>query len=252
MLNILILLLELHRYAQKQDALKNEIVFYPCGRKDTDNFDKTRFLTIISYSYCLEYAAFASIVGSFLQDINLTEVDLHGAYLCDVDLSYANISHTSLYNTNFDSANLESVNFFNTEFWQVNLLEANLSNANFTNACFQYGVCFSDGTNLTNTDFSGAEVIGIDFSYSKLQCANFSGANLQSSNFHKAKLSHANFTNTALRYVDFTGANLSNTNFCGANLTDIYWDKNTKWENILGLETAINIPEALKQQLGLE
>ncbi|NHC33459.1 pentapeptide repeat-containing protein [Scytonema millei] len=59
-------------------------------------------------------------------------------------------------------------------------------------------------------------------------------------------------TNTDLRYVDFAGADLSNTNFCGANLTDIYWDKNTKWENILGLETAINIPETLKQQLGLE
>ncbi len=55
-----------------------------------------------------------------------------------------------------------------------------------------------------------------------------------------------------LRVLD-EGLGLSNTN---ADLSDelfgdIRWDKNTKWDYVKGLDTARNVPEALKQQLGL-
>jgi hypothetical protein len=34
--------------------------------------------------------------------------------------------------------------------------------------------------------------------------------------------------------------------------TDILWDEQTNWEGVRGLETAVNVPEALKQQLGIK
>jgi len=33
---------------------------------------------------------------------------------------------------------------------------------------------------------------------------------------------------------------------------DIKWNEETNWEGVQGLETAINVPKALKEQLGLE
>jgi hypothetical protein len=51
----------------------------------------------------------------------------------------------------------------------------------------------------------------------------------------------ANTVNLFLR-----GANLR-----GVDLNGITWNEDTLWENVRGLETAINIPEALKQQLSL-
>ncbi|HEY9744080.1 MAG TPA: hypothetical protein V6C90_26620 [Coleofasciculaceae cyanobacterium] len=45
---------------------------------------------------------------------------------------------------------------------------------------------------------------------------------------------------------------MSSADFRGADLENIFWDENTNWEDVRGLETAKNVPEALKQQLGLE
>ncbi|NMF86814.1 hypothetical protein E1H13_26580 [Nodosilinea sp. P-1105] len=39
--------------------------------------------------------------------------------------------------------------------------------------------------------------------------------------------------------------------FNKADLRAICWDENTNWRGVIGLETAVNVPEALKQQLGL-
>ncbi|MHC5832928.1 MAG: pentapeptide repeat-containing protein, partial [Nostoc sp.] len=53
-LNVLILLLELHRYAQERDELKQKITFYPSSQPDTDNFFTSQLLRIINYSDALE------------------------------------------------------------------------------------------------------------------------------------------------------------------------------------------------------
>ncbi|WP_366514350.1 pentapeptide repeat-containing protein [Moorena sp. SIO3I6] len=57
-----------------------------------------------------------------------------------------------------------------------------------------------------------------------------------------------------LSSADLKGANLSSANLKGANLSSAYlenisWDEDTKWDNVRGLETAINVPEALKNDL---
>ena len=66
-----------------------------------------------------------------------------------------------------------------------------------------------------------------------------SGVNLSGANLCRANLSEAN---------PFE-ANLSEANLDGANLDGISWDDRTSWSNIHNLETAIGVPEALKQLL---
>jgi hypothetical protein len=153
-LNVLILLLELHRYGQSRDDLKDRIYFHPCDRANTDEFDKERLLKIVSYGDCLALASFNHIVGNFLRGANLS-----GAYL--------------------SRANLR-------------------------------------GANLRGAYLSGAYL---------------SGAYLSGANLSRAYL---------------IGANLR-----GSDLDRIIWDEHTNWNNIYGLETAKNVPEALRQQLGI-
>ncbi len=49
----------------------------------------------------------------------------------------------------------------------------------------------------------------------------------------------------------FYRANLYRANLYRANLKNISWNEQTNWKNVTGWKTARNIPEALKQQLGL-
>lgn len=88
-LNVMILLLELHCYAQTQDELKDNIVFYPCGKRDSDNFDEHRLLRIIGYSNSVTVGTFSQTVGYFLSGANLSGAYLRGAYLDGAYLSGA-------------------------------------------------------------------------------------------------------------------------------------------------------------------
>ncbi|MBD1879964.1 pentapeptide repeat-containing protein [Coleofasciculus sp. FACHB-T130] len=194
-LNVMILLLELNRYAQLKDDLKDKITFYPCGEKDTDGFDVYRLLRIIGYSQCIGIGGFLGTVSKFLSRANL-----NGAYLRDANLNGADLSG------------------------------ANLSRANL------------NGADLIDADLSGADLSGADLSGAYLNGAYLSGANLSGANLGDAHLNEA----------DLNGTNLSRADLIGADLDDISWDKYTKWENVQNLETAENVPEALKQRLGLE
>jgi len=131
-LNVMILLLELHRYGQQRDEFKDKMVFYPCGKPNAEGKldDAGRLLRLIGYSCCVGDFGFLPIVGRFLSRANLS-----GAYL--------------------------------------------------------------------------------------------SGANLR-------------------------GANLSGANLSERTLGYIRWDENTNWENVRGLDTAVNVPEALRRQLGMQ
>ncbi|MEP0811919.1 pentapeptide repeat-containing protein [Coleofasciculus sp. FACHB-SPT9] len=188
-LNVLILLFELHRYAQLKNNLKDKIAFFPCGEKDTDSFDNVRLLRIIGYSECIGIRGFLATVGKFLSGANLSGADLSGADLSGADLSRANLIG-------------------------ANLIGANLSRANLRGALLR-------GANLSRADLSG--VI----------------------------LSRANLSRANLSRADLSRAILSRVNLSGANLEHIFWEKYTNWENIRNLATAKNVPEALKQQLGL-
>jgi hypothetical protein len=160
-LNVMILLLELHRYGQQRDEFKDKMVFYPCGKPNAEGKldDASRLLRLIGYSYCIGNSGFLQTVGRFLSGAYLS-----GAYLISANLSDANLSDANLSGANLNGANLIS----------ANLISANLSSAN-------------------------------------LSSANLSGI-----------------------------------------FGDIEWDENTNWDNVRGLDTAVDVPEALRQQLGMQ
>ncbi|NET57758.1 MAG: pentapeptide repeat-containing protein [Symploca sp. SIO2E6] len=91
-LNVMILLLELHRYALSRDDLKDQIVFYPCGQYDIEGFDNTRLLRIIGYCNCISIYSFLKIAGRFLRDVNFSGANLRGANLSGANLRGANLS----------------------------------------------------------------------------------------------------------------------------------------------------------------
>ncbi|HEY9880350.1 MAG TPA: pentapeptide repeat-containing protein [Leptolyngbyaceae cyanobacterium] len=225
-LNVIILLFELHRYGQtlltaeptglEQESLpENPLAFHPCGQPDADEtFDKLRLLNIIDYSYCLGRAAFSNLVGAFLSSANLSSVNLIRADLIRVNLSSANLIRANLFSAYLVSTNLVSANLFSAYLASAYLVDANLSSANLSSA--------------------------------NLSSANLSSANLSSADLSSADLRRANFSSTKLTDADLTGAVLSD------EYGTIQWDEHTVWEGVKGLDQAIGVPDALKQQLGLD
>ncbi|MEH2400825.1 pentapeptide repeat-containing protein [Nostoc sp.] len=91
-LNVMLVLLELHRYAQTRDDLKDKINFHPCCKPNTDQFDSHRLLRIIGYSNCLGAFAFDYYFGFFFSYADLSYADLSYAYLNGANLSFADLS----------------------------------------------------------------------------------------------------------------------------------------------------------------
>ncbi|BCL39584.1 pentapeptide repeat-containing protein [Nostoc sp. MS1] len=174
-LNVMILLLELHRYAQERDDIKEEIVFYPSGKPE-ENFRTTQLLRIINYSEGLELGNFIKIVGQFLSGADLSGADLSGADLSGADLSGASLSGVDLSgadlsDTSLSHADLNGADFSRADLSHVSLYGADLSHADLTYADL-YGADLSD-TYLTDADLSR-----VDLSHAGLYGADLSGTDL--------------------------------------------------------------------------
>ncbi|MUG92749.1 NACHT domain-containing protein [Scytonema sp. UIC 10036] len=133
-LNVMILLLELHRYGQDQndDALKQKIYFYPLGKPDTPDNDKFQLFSIIGYSECLKVESFGSVVGRFLSGANLDGANLRGANLRGANLDGANLSGANLSGAYLSGANLSGAYLSGAYLSGANLSGANLRGANLT------------------------------------------------------------------------------------------------------------------------
>ncbi|MEG4006895.1 pentapeptide repeat-containing protein [Microcoleus sp. Pol11C1] len=315
-LNVMILLLELQRYGQQIDELKDKMVFYPCGKPNDEGKldDSNRLLRLISYSYCVGDSGFLQIVGLFLSGANLSGANLGGTELCganlggtelcganlngaelsdadltDADLSGAHLSHAYLNNADlsdadFSGAHLNEANLNEAYLSGANLSGANLSGANLWEA-YLSGANLS-GANLWDADLSGADLRGAnlssanfrraDLSDADLSDADLSGADLRGADLRGADLSDADLSgvhlsgvhlssadllDAGLRGSDLRGANLSSADLLDAGLSgvsltdrigDVKWDENTNWDNVRGLDTAVDVPEALRRQLGMQ
>lgn len=248
-LNVMILLLELHRYAQAKDDLRAEIAFFPNGKAEKRQIDASRLLRIMSYSNGVG-VDFADVVGEFLSYVNLEDADLRCAYLLDVNLAKADLKGAYLVNADLSISNLSEADLRNANLMQASLLETNLRGANMSGADL-FNVCFTDvnlaDANLQGIDFTGANLQSVHFRNANLCKTSFAYADLRFSN-----LSHANLSGADLSFAYLINADLSYAVLANVNLADIDWNEETNWEGVRGLETAINIPIALKQQLGLE
>jgi tetratricopeptide (TPR) repeat protein len=162
-LNVMILLLELHRYAKTKDELKNKIIFYPCGQPDTEEFDRERLRRINGYGQCLGANTYHQILRRFLSQANLSRTDLSEIVLRGgANLSRANLSQADLSRADFFLANLRGANLSGAFLFQANLMAANLS-----------------GASLFQVNLSGASLFQANLSGANLSGANLSGANLK-------------------------------------------------------------------------
>jgi hypothetical protein len=226
-LNVMILLLELHRYGQKKDELKDKIMFYPCGKPNAKGEldDASRLLRLIGYSCCVGNLDFLQTVGRFLSGADLSGADLRGAYLRGANLRGANLRGANLRGAYLSGAYLSA---------------AGLSGAYLSGA-------YLSGAYLSRANLSRANLWGANLRGADLSSANLSRANLWGANLRGAKLSGADLRGADLRGADLSGASLSDRTFA-----NIEWDENTKWENVRGLDTAVDVPEALRRQLGMQ
>ncbi|MEM6426838.1 MAG: pentapeptide repeat-containing protein [Cyanobacteria bacterium P01_D01_bin.128] len=227
--NAMILLFELHRHgstlvtsqpkANENATLpQHPFLFHPCKPLGSENFDKSRLLRIIGVSHCIGIEAFIGSIGPFLGRTHLYGTYLRSTYLRSANLRGADLISADLISADLISANLRSANLRRTDLRSAYLRSANLRSANLR------------GADLRRTDLISADLRRAD---------------LRSTNLSSAVLSSADLRNANLREADLTGAILSD------EYGEIRWDEYTNWQDIKGIERAIGVPEALKQQLGL-
>ncbi|MEQ9548252.1 MAG: pentapeptide repeat-containing protein [Coleofasciculus sp. G3-WIS-01] len=111
-INVMILLLALNRYAQNTDELKGKISFNPCGQPDSDSFEPTRLLRIISYSNSVKLDTFINTVYLFLSNVNLKQVNLRGAKLSGADLCGATFQDANLSSAKFMSRSNADLSYY--------------------------------------------------------------------------------------------------------------------------------------------
>ncbi|XZF64892.1 MAG: pentapeptide repeat-containing protein [Gloeotrichia echinulata DVL01] len=283
-LNVMILLLELHRYSQEKNEFQQQIIFYPSRSIKGTLSWSDQLLRIINYSDCMQRGNFNSVVGQFLSSVNLSGADLSVAYLSSANLSNANLSDADLTGANLSRANLSRVNLSvanlnradlnGADLTGANLSGANLSGADlngvYLNRASLSGAYLSRANlsraNLSTANFSGADLSranlsganlnradlsGADLSDTNLSGADLSGADLSGASLNFANLSRANLSGANLNHVNLSGANFSRTQLSDEFFQDIQWDEETNWGDVQGLETAISVPAVLKQQLGV-
>ncbi|MEH1845249.1 MAG: pentapeptide repeat-containing protein, partial [Nostoc sp.] len=244
-LNVMILLLKLHRYAQTKDDLKDKITFYPCGKPNTNQFDSGRLLRIIGYSHCLSISAFRENLRLFLRGADLRGADLSRAHLSSADLSGANLSRAHLSGANLSGANLSGANLSSADLSRAHLSRAHLSGAYLSGA--NLSLADLSGAYLRVADLRDADLSRAHLSRAHLNLADLSCADLRDADLSRAHLSRANLSGADLSGADLSGADLSGADLSRANLEALVWNSNTKWLNAKGMDEAVGVSPELAQ-----
>ena len=103
------------------------------------------------------------------------------------------------------------------------------------------------GANLSNANLSNANLIRAKLIRAGLSGASLNGANLRYADLSYANLRYTNLSNANLSNTNLSNTNLSNANLLNADLEAIRWNPETNWQGVKGLDTAQNVPKALKQ-----
>jgi uncharacterized protein YjbI with pentapeptide repeats len=177
----------------------------------------------------------ANLDGASLNRANLNRANLNGAILDGAILDGASLNGAILDGAILDRAILDGAILYFSSLIEASLVEASLNGANL------------DGANLDLSSLNGANLNGASLVDTSLNGANLNGANLNGASLVDTSLNGANLNGANLNGADLDGANLDE-----ANLQNISWNRDTNWENIRGLASAMNVPEKLKQQLGLK
>lgn len=215
------------------------------------------------------------------QTISLGYTDIGGANLSHSNLSHSNLEMGNLEGANLSHADLSGASLFLTRLEWAKLNEADLSKADLRGANLSHA-------DLSGANLSGANLQGANLETANLARANLDGANLETAKLRWANLDGAKLNGADLKGTDLKGVNLRGANLRGVNLKEaiilngvvaraynipddeyaktvlarskrrkvdlegIAWDEKTAWPDITEVAEAMNIPAALKTQLGIE
>lgn len=175
----------------------------------------------------------ADLTGADLTAVHLSGAQLQGARLNRANLSEAVIRNTDLRDAEFDQAlfsrmilfgvNLSGVDLSGRNWEGVEVSSSDLSRAVLTGLNFRNG--FSD-----KVDFMLADLSQADFTKAEVYRGNFIGANLQEAKLSRSLLTQANLTEAQLEkadlsQADLTQADLSDASLAQANLTKATLDE---------------------------
>jgi hypothetical protein len=104
--------------------------------------------------------------------------------------------------------------------------------------------------NLIGAKLISFRLVSANLTSANLASANLTSANLMSADFSYADLRYADLKKADFSYADLSYADLSYADLRYADLKNIGWNSETDWRGVRGLDTAKNVPEPLKQQLG--
>ncbi|MGB3199305.1 MAG: pentapeptide repeat-containing protein [Nodosilinea sp.] len=191
-LNVMVLLLELHRYGlhmkgefphKVKGKLCSSYHFHPCKSPFSvfhcgESLHEIRLLNIINMSRCISDCEFEIVVGPHLNYADLSdiylyntvsfEVNLSGSDLSGSDLSRAQISLSNLSGADISKADLSNADLMNSDLSGAILRGAHLSNANLMGADVRYadltGATLSDSSTTLQWDENTllSEVIGLN------------------------------------------------------------------------------------------
>jgi uncharacterized protein YjbI with pentapeptide repeats len=131
----------------------------------------------------------------------------------------------------------------------ASLDEASLNGASLNGASLV--VASLIGAHLSGASLNGASLDGANLVGASLNAASLNEASLNGVSLNAASLDDASLVGAHLDGASLDGASLVGVNLDWAILASIFWNENTDWKNVEGLESAHNVPEKLKQQLGL-
>ncbi len=197
-------------------------------------------------------------LGEWLSKLQGQRMDSENVIALE-SLSFLNINHQRLYFRDFFRANLEGANLEGANLRGANLERANLGGVNLEGANLDRANL--RGANLRRAIFKGPVFEGAILRIANLRGANLEGAileeailgwtNLRGAILERANLRGANLERAYLNEAELNGVDLMEANLNGANLQNIVWNTETNWSGARGLEKAKNIPDKLRQQLGL-
>jgi uncharacterized protein YjbI with pentapeptide repeats len=165
----------------------------------------------------------------YLNEANLSGMNLRKANFCRSFLQFANLENTDLTGADLRQAKL----------YTANLIGARLDGADLSNADLEFS--FMDRARCIGANFAGAELGDAvlrhaNFAQAKLEDAYLLEADLLGANFSFAKLIRTDFRWAKLYNVNFDGAVLENADFTGAHIGGTLF-VNTDLSSVKGLDT---------------
>lgn len=183
-----------------------------------------------------DFSAAVSLKDRKLPNTQLSKARLSGE-LGNADLTGANLSEASVIGSLVISADtqLQGANFSRLQSDGNNPLiaeGAELSQVDFT-AANLYGAKFKDsnlqqaqltgatltGAELTASRFEGAEMTQTNLSYANLSQSGFAGATLVAADISEANLTQADFNHSNLQQANLAGSDLAGADLSGADLS---------------------------------